>query len=222
MAEPLVYHRGPEFRPVLERVLARLPEVFRSRNDAILFTASGSGAMESAVANLVSPGDRVLVVSAGHFGQRWSLMARRLRRRGRGAAVRVGRDAEARGRGRAPRRVRRRDGAVLHACGDLDGRRLRRPRDRGASTCSGRPHGGGRDLVTRRDPARAGRLGHRRGRVRLAEGAHDAPRAGPGVAHRRRARGVAPGKLAAVLPRLGACSSLRRPRPLPRSRRRSR
>jgi serine---pyruvate transaminase len=77
MAEPLVYHRSPEFRPVLERVLARLPEVFRSRNDAILFTASGSGAMESAVANLVSPGDRILVVSAGHFGQRWSLMARR-------------------------------------------------------------------------------------------------------------------------------------------------
>jgi len=75
MARPLVYHRGPEFREVLGRVLERLREVFRTKHETALFTASGTGAMESAVANLCSPGDRVLVVSAGNFGERWLKLA---------------------------------------------------------------------------------------------------------------------------------------------------
>jgi serine---pyruvate transaminase len=49
----------------------RLREVFRTDHDVLLFGAAGTGAMESAVANLCSPGERVLVVSAGHFGERW-------------------------------------------------------------------------------------------------------------------------------------------------------
>ncbi len=77
MAEPIVYHRGPEFTAVLARVFDRLKDVFRTTSDVILFTASGSGAMESAVANLVSPGDRVLVVSAGYFGERWATIVER-------------------------------------------------------------------------------------------------------------------------------------------------
>jgi aspartate aminotransferase-like enzyme len=77
MARPIVYHRGPEFRAVLERVLPRLSEVCRTTGSVALFTASGTGAMESAVANLVSPGDRVLAVSAGNFGNRWIQIARR-------------------------------------------------------------------------------------------------------------------------------------------------
>jgi aspartate aminotransferase-like enzyme len=76
MAEPLVYHRGPEFRSIFERVLSRLPEVFRAQGETVVLTASGSAAMESAVANVVSPGDRVLVVSAGYFGERWGQIAR--------------------------------------------------------------------------------------------------------------------------------------------------
>ncbi len=75
MAEPIVYHRGSEFQDVLVRVLARLKDVFRTENEVVLLTASGSAAMESAVANLVSPGDRVLVVSAGYFGERWAQIA---------------------------------------------------------------------------------------------------------------------------------------------------
>ena len=77
MAEPVVYHRGPEFQAVLERVYRRLPEIVRSDGPVALLTASGSGAMESAVANLISPGDRVLVVAAGHFGERWIQIATR-------------------------------------------------------------------------------------------------------------------------------------------------
>src|SRR6476619_6616786 len=69
--EPIVHHRGPDFRELYARVLARLQDVYRTRSDVLLFTASGSGAMESAVANLCAPGDRVAVVSHGAFGERW-------------------------------------------------------------------------------------------------------------------------------------------------------
>jgi aspartate aminotransferase-like enzyme len=76
LAEPVVHHRGPDFRVVYERCLARLGDVFRTAREPLLFTASGTGAMESAVANLCAPGDRVLVVSAGYFGERWLGLAR--------------------------------------------------------------------------------------------------------------------------------------------------
>ena len=62
MAEPILYHRGPEFQALLARVLGCLRDVFRTASDVVLLTASGSAAMESAAANLSSPGDRVLVV----------------------------------------------------------------------------------------------------------------------------------------------------------------
>ncbi len=71
LAEPVVHHRTPDFRPIYERCLARLREVCRTEQDVLLFTASGTGAFESAVANLVSPGESHLVVSAGNFGERW-------------------------------------------------------------------------------------------------------------------------------------------------------
>jgi serine---pyruvate transaminase len=70
-AEPIVHHRGPDFRDVYSRTLGRLKDVFRTSSDVLLFTASGTGAMESAVANLCAPGDRVAVVSHGSFGERW-------------------------------------------------------------------------------------------------------------------------------------------------------
>jgi serine---pyruvate transaminase len=71
MAEPILYHRAPAFIEVYERVLERLREVFQTRNDVLCFAASGTGAMESAVANLVVPGEPALVASAGKFGERW-------------------------------------------------------------------------------------------------------------------------------------------------------
>ncbi len=75
MSEPIIGHRGSDFRRLFGDVLARLGEVFRTQNEVLLFTASGTGAMESAVANLCSPGDRVVVVAAGHFGERWTSIA---------------------------------------------------------------------------------------------------------------------------------------------------
>jgi aspartate aminotransferase-like enzyme len=75
-AAPVIHHRGPDFRELMLRTLARLREVCRTENDVLLFTASGSGAFESAVVNLLSPGERVLVATAGAFGDRWCALAR--------------------------------------------------------------------------------------------------------------------------------------------------
>src|SRR5947208_12124229 len=65
LAEPVIHHRARDFRDVYERCLLRLREVYRTQHEVLLFTASGTGAFEGAVANLTSPGDRVLVLSAG-------------------------------------------------------------------------------------------------------------------------------------------------------------
>ena len=71
---PIIHHRSPDFLPVYERVLTRVRDVCRTENDVLLFGSSGTGAFESAVANLVSPGEPHLVVSAGAFGERWVAM----------------------------------------------------------------------------------------------------------------------------------------------------
>jgi serine---pyruvate transaminase len=72
MAEPMLYHRAPTFVDVYARVLQRLKAVFQTQNEVLVFAASGSGAMESAVANLVRPGEPALVASCGKFGERWA------------------------------------------------------------------------------------------------------------------------------------------------------
>ena len=56
-----IHHRGPDFRELMLRTLGRLQEVCRTQNEVLLFTASGSGAFESAIVNLLSPGEPVLV-----------------------------------------------------------------------------------------------------------------------------------------------------------------
>jgi serine---pyruvate transaminase len=71
MAEPMVYHRAPAFVAVYERVLRRLKDIFQTSNEVQVFTSSGTGALESAVANLVRPGEPVLAASCGKFGERW-------------------------------------------------------------------------------------------------------------------------------------------------------
>jgi aspartate aminotransferase-like enzyme len=76
LAEPVIHHRGRDFREIYGRCLARLQEVCRTGHEVLLYTSSGTGAFESAVANLTSPGDRQLVLSAGNFGERWAAMVR--------------------------------------------------------------------------------------------------------------------------------------------------
>ena len=76
MAAASMHHRTAEFRALYSRVLADLKIFVGTRNDVVLFTASGTGAMEAAVTNLTSPGDKVLVVSAGKFGERWESLVK--------------------------------------------------------------------------------------------------------------------------------------------------
>src|SRR3954464_10567219 len=76
LAEPVIHHRARDYRDIYARCLARLAEIYRTANDVLMFTASGTGAFESAVANLTSPGERQLVLSAGNFGERWAGMAK--------------------------------------------------------------------------------------------------------------------------------------------------
>jgi serine---pyruvate transaminase len=71
MGEPVVYHRAPAFDALFARVLDRLPRVFGTENDVIVFTSSGTGAMESAVSNLIAPGQPMLACAGGKFGERW-------------------------------------------------------------------------------------------------------------------------------------------------------
>ncbi|HEX3267430.1 MAG TPA: alanine--glyoxylate aminotransferase family protein [Gaiellaceae bacterium] len=75
IAQPVLHHRGPDYKRLYSECLGRLREIFRTSEEVLLFGGSGTGAMESAVANLCSPGERVLVVSAGYFGERWASLA---------------------------------------------------------------------------------------------------------------------------------------------------
>jgi aspartate aminotransferase-like enzyme len=76
MAQSEVHHRTAEFRAAYKQVLEDLHYFYNTKNDVLMFTASGTGAMEAAVSNLFSPGDAVLVATAGKFGERWVEIAR--------------------------------------------------------------------------------------------------------------------------------------------------
>ena len=70
-AAEMINHRGPEFAELIARITERLKRVYQTAQDLLILTASGSGGMEAAVVNHVSPGERVLVVTIGVFGQRF-------------------------------------------------------------------------------------------------------------------------------------------------------
>ena len=76
MAAADMHHRTPEFRALYQKVLAQLKVFVGTKNDVLLLSSSGTGAMEAAVSNLTSPGDRVLVLTAGKFGERWVDLAK--------------------------------------------------------------------------------------------------------------------------------------------------
>jgi aspartate aminotransferase-like enzyme len=75
MAAADIHHRTPEFRVLYLKVLAQLKVFVGTQNDVLLLSSSGTGAMEASVSNLTSPGDRVLVLTAGKFGERWTGLA---------------------------------------------------------------------------------------------------------------------------------------------------
>ena len=74
-AEPIVHHRAPRFVEIFNETIEGLKYVYQTSNDIIVFAASGTGAMEAAVVNVVNPGDTVIVASVGNFGERWVKLA---------------------------------------------------------------------------------------------------------------------------------------------------
>jgi len=76
MAAADIHHRTVEFRALYQRVLDQLKEFVGTKQDVLLLACSGTGAMEASISNLTSPGDRVLVLSAGKFGERWRDIAK--------------------------------------------------------------------------------------------------------------------------------------------------
>ncbi|UCB43066.1 MAG: alanine--glyoxylate aminotransferase family protein [Dehalococcoidales bacterium] len=75
MTKQMINHRGPEFRDILNRVTESLKVLFQTKNDVFLLTGSGTGGMEAAIVNTLSPGDTVLSVSVGVFGDRFASIA---------------------------------------------------------------------------------------------------------------------------------------------------
>lgn len=71
-------HRSSEFSKILEAVYSNLKYVFQTKNDVLIYTASGTGAMDAALSNLINPGDKVLSLVIGNFGQRWAKIAKAL------------------------------------------------------------------------------------------------------------------------------------------------
>src|SRR6202453_3074165 len=72
MAAADIHHRTPEFRALYTRGLSQLKDFVGTKNDVIILSSSGTGVMEASVSNLTSPGDKVLGLTAGKFGERWT------------------------------------------------------------------------------------------------------------------------------------------------------
>lgn len=75
ISRPLINHRGPEFEAFLRDCVAGLKRVYKTNSDVIIFPGSGSGGLEAAIVNTLSPGDRVLSVQHGVFSERFGIIA---------------------------------------------------------------------------------------------------------------------------------------------------
>ena len=75
-ALPIIHHRTPQFQAIFKAANDGLKLFFRTKNEVMTFASVGTGAMESAIANLTSPGEKILVASSGHFGNRWAEIAK--------------------------------------------------------------------------------------------------------------------------------------------------
>ncbi|OPY75751.1 MAG: Soluble hydrogenase 42 kDa subunit [Syntrophorhabdus sp. PtaU1.Bin153] len=72
MAEPILHHRNPVFEEIVAEVRDGLKWLFGTKNEVLIFTSSGTGAMEGAITNILSAGDKAIVVRSGKFGERWA------------------------------------------------------------------------------------------------------------------------------------------------------
>lgn len=77
MAHPMIHHRTPQFSAIFSETKQMLEQVFQTKNDALMLSSSGSGAMEASITNLCSPGDTIIYINGGKFGERWGKIAAR-------------------------------------------------------------------------------------------------------------------------------------------------
>ena len=171
MASFAMHHRTADFRALYTRVLADMKDFIGTQNDVLVLASSGTGVMEGSVSNLTSPGDKVLVLTAGKFGERWRDLAKAF-----GCVVEVlsapyGETLsldDIRQKLTPDVRVRLRAGD-----GEFHRRPARCEGDREAGPRPGRRHVAGRGRHHRpgHDPLRCGWLGHRRHHRRFAESA---------------------------------------------------
>ena len=182
MSRQMINHRGPEFAEIMGRITAGLQTMFETKNDVLTLTSAGTGALEAAVVNTLSPGDHALCVSIGVFGDRFADIGTTYGVERREALVRAGH----RRRPGADRRGAE-EGSVLqgrhgHAQRDVDRRheRPRRHRQGDPRRPPGHPHPRRRDQQPRLSAAAHRRLGPRRRLHGLAEGLDGAARHGDG------------------------------------------
>ena len=179
LARPVIHHRSNEAKEVVTEVLEGLKEVFQTKNDVLILTASGTGAMEAAVVNAVPPGGKALVLSAGYFGARWGNICKAFGIQGRHARDRVGPAGRSRSGRRGAAAASRHGRRAGYAERDLDGDRAPGRGDRPDRRRHARPVRGRRHLGRRRDGVPDRSLGHRPSLRRLSESPDAA--AGPGV-----------------------------------------
>jgi len=76
LAQEMMHHRTSEFKDILKEAHAGLKSIFCTENPVLILSSSGTGAMEAAVGNLFSKGDKVLAIGGGKFGERWTEIAK--------------------------------------------------------------------------------------------------------------------------------------------------
>ncbi|HZJ85315.1 MAG TPA: alanine--glyoxylate aminotransferase family protein [Syntrophomonadaceae bacterium] len=76
MNKPMINHRGPEFKDIILEVIEGAKEIYKTKHNLLVYPSSGTGALEAAIVNFLSPGDKVLAISIGVFGQRFAKIAR--------------------------------------------------------------------------------------------------------------------------------------------------
>ncbi|MBI5124448.1 MAG: alanine--glyoxylate aminotransferase family protein, partial [Candidatus Omnitrophica bacterium] len=76
MAKPIIHHRTKEYQAIFKETTEGLKKIFKTSNDVYTFTSSGTGAMEASIINVLSPGDKIIVVRGGKFGERFADIAK--------------------------------------------------------------------------------------------------------------------------------------------------
>ena len=196
MALPVIHHRTPEFSAVLDQARERMRPLFGTRQEVILLAASGTGAMEAAVTNLLAPGEHAVYVNGGKFGERWGKLLAAYGMTGHEISVEWGRAARPEQVEEALR-ANPNARAVLMQASETSTCAVHPVAEVAAITRAARRDADRRrNYLGRRVRAEDGRVGHRRSGHRQSEGAdaaagardRGAVRARAGSAREARAR----------------------------------